>query len=131
MPASDMRTLPSEAPVGAGAAVEHRPWGWFQTVCVQPGYKVKRIGVAPGRQISLQRHRHRSEHWVVACGIATVTVGDVVADLPVGRHVDIAVGAIHRLANRTAQDMEIVELQFGERLDEDDIERLLDDFGRA
>ncbi len=108
-----------------------RPWGWFETISEQPGCKIKRIGVSPGCQISLQRHRHRAEHWVVARGTATVTVGDRVVDLEVGQHVDIAIGAVHRLANRTAQDMEIVELQFGERLDEDDIERLQDDYGRA
>lgn len=123
--------MTTTAPAPAGASRTERPWGWFETVYERPGCKVKRIGVLPGKQISLQRHRHRAEHWVVACGMATVTVGDVVADLPVGHHVDIAVGAIHRLANRTAQDMEIVELQFGERLDEDDIERLRDDFGRV
>jgi mannose-6-phosphate isomerase-like protein (cupin superfamily) len=108
-----------------------RPWGWFETVSEQPGFKIKRIGVLPGRQISLQRHRHRAEHWVVVRGIATVTVGDRVADLQVGHHVDVATGEVHRLANRTAQDMEIVEVQLGARLDEDDIERLQDDFGRT
>ena len=131
MPPSDTPAPLPDAPAGVGAATEHRPWGWFETVSAQPGYKVKRIGVLPGRQISLQRHRHRSEHWVVACGVATITVGEVEADLPVGRHVDIPPGAVHRLANRTAQAMEIVELQFGDVLDEGDIERLQDDFGRA
>jgi len=64
-------------------------------------------------------------------GIATVTVGDRVTDLEVGHHVDIATAEVHRLANRTAHAMEIVEVQLGERLDEDDIERLQDDFGRV
>ena len=108
-----------------------RPWGWFATLAEWRGCKVKRICVLPGRQISLQCHRHRAEHWIVTCGIATVAVGDRVTDLCVGQHVDIAVGVVHRLANSTAQDLEIVELQLGDLLDEDDIERLQDDYGRV
>lgn len=118
-----------------------RPWGWFRTVCQAPGYLVKRIHVHAGQQLSLQRHRHRAEHWVVVRGTAQVTVGAApsaeggaelqVRDLSVGQHVDIPQGAVHRLGNRGPDPLEIVEVQFGIVLDEDDIERLQDDYGRA
>ncbi len=107
-----------------------RPWGWFETVCERPGCKIKRIGVSPGQQLSLQRHQHRAEHWVVVVGTAVATVGARVVGLQVGEHIDIAVGEVHRLANRTAQAMELVEVPFGAVLDENDIERWPDDCGR-
>lgn len=108
-----------------------RPWGWFETVYEASGNKIKRIGVHPGQQISLQRHRQRSEHWVVTQGTAQVTLGDQVFNLPSGGHCDIAVGQVHRLANLTQDPLEIVEVQFGSYLGEDDIERLQDDYGRT
>lgn len=122
--------MPSTPANNPGARTQ-RPWGWFETVCEQPGSKIKRIGVHPGQQISLQRHRHRAEHWVVLRGVAWVTVDAAERELGVGAHVDIACGAVHRLANRTAEPMEIVEVQWGGILDEGDIERLQDDYGRA
>lgn len=108
-----------------------RPWGWFETVSEAPGNKVKRIRVHPGQQISLQKHNHRSEHWVVVLGTARVTVDGHQADLAPGQHVDIAQGAVHRLANLTAAPVEIIEVQFGSYLGEDDIVRLQDDYGRS
>jgi mannose-6-phosphate isomerase len=108
-----------------------RPWGWYEAVSVAPGNKIKRIGVLPGRQISLQKHQHRAEHWVVVAGTATVTVDQQVLTLVVGEHVDIAVGQVHRLANLSTEPVEIVEEQFGAYLEEDDIVRLCDDYGRA
>ena len=108
-----------------------RPWGWFETVCEVEGHKIKRIAVHPGQQISLQRHHQRAEHWVVVQGTAQVTLGERVFDLPVGGHCDIARGQVHRLANRTQAAVEIVEVQFGAYLGEDDIERLQDDYGRT
>jgi mannose-6-phosphate isomerase len=108
-----------------------RPWGWYETVFEAPGHKVKRIGVKPGQRISLQRHRQRAEHWVVVLGSATVTVGDSTRVLRVGEHVDIALGDVHRLTNETTSAVEIVEVQFGAYLGEDDIERLQDDYGRG
>lgn len=107
-----------------------RPWGWFETVSETPGTKIKRIGVLAGQQISLQRHSRRSEHWVVVQGQATVTLGQEVLSLGVGQSCDIAVGQVHRLANQTDSLVEIVEVQFGSYLSEDDIERLQDDYGR-
>ena len=108
-----------------------RPWGWYETVSEAPGNKVKRIRVHPGQQLSLQKHHQRAEHWVVVLGTAVVTVGDQVMELVPGRHVDIAVGAVHRLTNKTDAPVEIVEVQFGDYLGEDDIVRLQDDYGRA
>ena len=108
-----------------------RPWGWYEAVSVAPGNKIKRIGVLPGRQISLQKHQHRAEHWVVVAGTATVTVDQQVLTLVVGEHVDIAVGQVHRLANLSTEPVEIVEVQLGAYLEEDDIVRLCDDYGRA
>lgn len=108
-----------------------RPWGWYETVSEVPGNKVKRICVLPGCQISLQKHQQRAEHWVVVLGTAHITVGAQVLTLAVGGHVDIAMGEVHRLANLTAEPVEIVEVQFGDYLGEDDIVRLSDDYGRA
>ena len=108
-----------------------RPWGWYETVSEVPGNKIKRIGMLPGQQLSLQKHHRRAEHWVVVQGTATITVGEQVLTLGVGGHVDIAVGTVHRLANLTAEPVEIVEVQFGDYLGEDDIVRLSDDYGRV
>lgn len=107
-----------------------RPWGWYETVSEVAGNKVKRIRVHPGQQISLQKHHQRAEHWVVVQGMAHVTAGERVVDLAPGQHVDIAIGEVHRLANLTDQPVEIVEVQFGNYLGEDDIVRLQDDYGR-
>ena len=107
-----------------------RPWGWYEAVSEVVGYKIKRIGVLPGQQLSLQKHAHRSEHWVVVQGKARVTLGSMVVDLVVGQHCDIAVGQVHRLANVTKDMVVIVEVQLGSYLGEDDIVRLEDDYGR-
>jgi mannose-6-phosphate isomerase len=108
-----------------------RPWGWYETVSEVAGNKVKRIRVHPGQQLSLQKHHRRAEHWVVVLGRAQVTVGDRVEDLVPGQHIDIAVGEVHRLTNQTTDPVEIVEVQFGDYLGEDDIVRLQDDYGRS
>ncbi|MBS7808126.1 phosphomannose isomerase type II C-terminal cupin domain [Variovorax sp. PCZ-1] len=113
-----------------------RPWGWYESIDEAPGLKVKRIGVHPGKQISLQKHAQRAEHWLVVRGKAVVTLGQADGSmreikLEVGQHCDIALGQIHRLANRTEEPVEIVEVQLGSYLGEDDITRLADDFGRV
>jgi mannose-6-phosphate isomerase-like protein (cupin superfamily) len=108
-----------------------RPWGWFETVSEMPGSKIKRIGVNPGQQLSLQRHHRRAEHWVVVQGTAHVTLDGREFDLDVGGQCDIALGQVHRITNRTLAPVEIVEVQFGTYLGEDDIERLQDDYGRT
>ncbi len=117
-----------------------RPWGWYEAIDEasfgDTGFKLKRIGVHPGKQLSLQKHAQRAEHWVVVRGKAVVTLGDSQGqlrevELGVGQHIDIALGQVHRLTNRTAEAVEIVEVQLGSYLGEDDITRLADDFGRA
>lgn len=108
-----------------------RPWGWYETLSEVPGHKVKRIRVNPGQQLSLQKHLQRAEHWVVVLGQAHVTVGEQVLILVPGGHVDIAIGQVHRLTNRSAAPVEIIEIQFGHYLGEDDIVRQGDDYGRT
>lgn len=107
-----------------------RPWGWFETLSEVPGSKIKRLHVAPGQQISLQKHAHRTEHWVVTQGTARVTLDERSFDLGPGQCCDIALGQVHRVANPTTQAVEIVEVQFGSYLGEDDIVRLHDEYGR-
>ena len=108
----------------------HRPWGTFTVVDSGPGFQVKRILVHPGAALSLQRHKHRAERWVVVRGDATVTRGDDVFTLAVGGSVDIPAGTVHRLANEGAGPLEIIEVQQGDYLGEDDIVRLEDKYGR-
>lgn len=108
-----------------------RPWGWYETVSEVPGNKIKRIRVHPGQQLSLQKHHQRSEHWVVVQGTARITLDERQFDLRQGQTCDIALGQVHRLANLTQDAVEIVEVQFGNYLGEDDIVRLQDDYGRA
>ena len=110
---------------------ETRPWGEFHVLDEKPGYKVKRISVTPGGRLSLQSHKHRGEHWTVAAGTATVTVNDKVMELAPAQSVDIPKGAVHRLENHGAEMLEIIEVQFGAYLGEDDIVRYEDAYHRA
>jgi mannose-1-phosphate guanylyltransferase/mannose-6-phosphate isomerase len=120
---------------GRPVATEHlrsyRPWGWYQTMDLGERFRVKRIVVKPGAKLSLQRHHHRSEHWVVVRGTAEVTVDTSVRTLHENESVYIPIGAIHRLANPGKIPVEIIEVQTGTYLEEDDIERIEDEFGRA
>jgi mannose-6-phosphate isomerase-like protein (cupin superfamily) len=110
---------------------ETRPWGSFYVLDEGRGFKVKRIVVSPGGRLSLQSHALRSEHWTVVAGEATVTVGDSVGVLMRGGSVDIAQGARHRLENFGASDVEVIEVQFGDYLGEDDIVRYDDVYQRS
>jgi len=110
---------------------EDRPWGSWHVIEDGQGYKVKRIVVHPGKRLSLQTHRHRSEHWVVIFGIATCTIGDLEVEAGPGECIDVPQGAAHRLANLHSEDLQIIEVQHGAYTGEDDIQRLDDDFGRA
>ena len=110
---------------------EMRPWGAWYVVDEGPGYKVKRIHVLPGRRLSLQTHRYRSEHWVVIAGVATCEVGDERREVRPGESVDVPVGAAHRIANLHTEELVIIEVQRGSYTGEDDICRLEDDYGRA
>ena len=110
-----------------------RPWGWYINVEGNDysGYKIKRIGVYPGKRLSLQSHKHRSEHWVIARGKARVQVNDDFYLLGPNEHVFIPVEALHRMENIGDEMVEFVETQIGGYLGEDDIVRYQDDFGRA
>ena len=107
-----------------------RPWGAYTILEEAPGYKVKRITVMPGRRLSLQLHHKRSEHWVVINGKARVTRGQEVYDLHAGQSTGIPVETPHRLENPGSEVLEIIEVQNGTYLGEDDIVRFQDDFGR-
>ncbi len=113
--------------------LEHdvRPWGEYFVLEEGPGFKVKRIRVKPGGRLSLQSHKQRAEHWVVVQGRATVTVGDVVRHIGPGEVADIGIGDRHRLENFSGADMELIEVQFGPYLGEDDITRYDDAYDRA
>jgi len=106
-----------------------RPWGWFETLAGGDHYQVKRLLIRSGRRLSLQRHHHRCEHWVVVAGSGELQVAEVVMAAVPGTTVFIPQGAIHR-AQGGSDDLEIVEVQRGDWLSETDIERLADDFGR-
>jgi mannose-1-phosphate guanylyltransferase/mannose-1-phosphate guanylyltransferase/mannose-6-phosphate isomerase len=95
------------------------------------GFKVTRIVVIPGGRLSLQSHKHRAEHWTVVAGEATVTIGDAVRKLARGQAVDIGQGDVHRLENFGETDVELIEVQFGDYLGEDDIVRYDDAYSRA
>ncbi|MDP2982063.1 MAG: phosphomannose isomerase type II C-terminal cupin domain [Candidatus Latescibacter sp.] len=110
---------------------DHRPWGYFIILSDEPDHKVKRIVVYPGKRLSLQRHRLRSEHWFVISGEILVTVGNEVIHLQAGESIDIPLGAVHRLENPGTVEAIFVEIQRGDYFGEDDIERFEDDFGRA
>jgi len=109
----------------------HRPWGWYDSIDSGPRFQVKRIMVKPGAELSLQMHHHRAEHWVVVCGTAEVTNGDEVIILTENQSTFIPQGQKHRLANRSAVPLEIIEVQSGSYLGEDDIVRFEDTYGRS
>jgi len=115
---------------GISHTVVNRPWGTYQTVDSGNGYQVKRITVKPGSKLSLQKHAKRAEHWVVVNGTARVTRDDDLLTLRPGMYVYIPLGAVHRLENIGTDLMELIEVQAGTYLGEDDIVRLSDDYGR-
>lgn len=109
-----------------------RPWGWYKNIEGNDlsGFKVKRIGVYPGKKLSLQSHNHRSEHWVIVKGKAKVQVGKDFLILNENQHVYIPKETLHRMENIGGGELEFVETQIGSYLGEDDIQRYEDDFGR-
>lgn len=120
---------------GAREHIEHltvyRPWGSYTVLEDHPTHKVKRIVVNPGGRLSLQSHEHRAEHWVVVSGIATVTNGPAVCDLKPNESTYIPVGEKHRLENKGNVPVELIEVQVGAYLGEDDIKRYDDQYGRT
>ncbi|WP_341924998.1 phosphomannose isomerase type II C-terminal cupin domain [Nocardioides psychrotolerans] len=112
-------------------ARQERPWGHWEILDRNDGYQVKRLTVLPRSRLSLQTHRHRSEHWLVVTGTATCLVGEMQSIARQGAHVFVPRGAVHRLGNRQDTILEVIEIQLGTYLGEDDIVRLQDDHGRA
>lgn len=113
----------------ASSKTQHRPWGSFTVIGEGDGFKVKIIEVLPGEALSLQYHRHRKEYWTVTCGSGYVTVGDVEYFASAPASFEIGRGEIHRA--RSDEGMTFVEVQYGDRLDEDDIVRLEDKYNRS
>jgi mannose-1-phosphate guanylyltransferase len=108
----------------------HRPWGTYTVLEDTPGYKIKRIEVKPGSRLSLQKHFHRNEHWIVVSGTATVTVGDETRLVRPNESTYIKMGEVHRLENQGKIPVVLIEAQVGEYTGEDDIVRISDDFKR-
>ncbi len=109
----------------------YRPWGWYETLALDARFQVKQIMVPPGKKLSLQSHHHRSEHWVVVKGTATVTVDDEVKLVTENQSVYIPLGAVHRLENPGKVDLHLIEVQTGAYLGEDDILRYEDAYNRS
>jgi mannose-1-phosphate guanylyltransferase/mannose-6-phosphate isomerase len=108
----------------------HRPWGWYDSIDEGERFKVKRIQVKPGAALSLQKHHHRAEHWIVVKGTAEITVGEKVVLLSENQSTYIPLGETHRLVNPGTIPLEIIEVQSGSYLGEDDIVRFEDQYGR-
>jgi len=108
----------------------HRPWGYYESIDMGERFQVKRIVVNPGGMLSLQKHRHRAEHWVVVRGTAEVTIGEDVRPVHENESIFIPIGSVHRLANQGRIPLELIEVQTGSYLGEDDIVRLDDLYKR-
>ena len=109
----------------------HRPWGYYESIDAGDRFQVKRIVVLPGGVLSLQKHRHRAEHWVVVCGTAEVTVNETTRPVHENESIYIPIGSVHRLANQGRIPLELIEVQTGSYLGEDDIVRLEDVYRRT
>ena len=118
-------------PQASAANPARRPWGSYAVLHESPGCKVKRIEVAPGGKLSLQSHRHRSEHWTTALGVMRVTIEERTFDMAVDESCHIPRGAKHRMENATDSPAALIEVQIGDYLEEDDITRYEDIYGRA
>ena len=108
-----------------------RPWGTYTVLDEQGSYKIKRIEVLPGQRLSLQKHHHRSEHWIVVSGTAKVTCGGEESIVNINESTFIPIGMSHRLENPGVISLTIIEVQSGEYLGEDDIVRFQDDYHRV
>jgi mannose-1-phosphate guanylyltransferase/mannose-6-phosphate isomerase len=111
--------------------VVHRPWGSYDSLEAGSRFQVKRIVVKPGASLSLQKHHHRAEHWIVVSGTAEVTCDDKVFLLGENQSTYIPLGSVHRLRNPGKMPLELIEVQSGSYLGEDDIVRFDDVYGRA
>ncbi len=107
------------------------PWGRYRVLDQGPGFQVKKLMVKPGGALSSQSHEHRSEHWVVATGIALVTIEGRTDSLSPGETADVPVRTVHRIRNETDGPVEVIEVQYGDHISEDDVRRYEDLYGRA
>lgn len=127
-----MKTENKELTKDGSPMFEERPWGNYTVLDEGENFKVKRIEVLPQKRLSYQKHRHRAEHWFVVQGTANVTIDGQEIMVKSGNAIDIALGAAHRVENQHLSETVIfIEVQRGDYLGEDDIERLSDDFGRS
>ncbi len=111
--------------------IVNKAWGSFEIINEGEKYTVKKLIVIPGGQLSLQSHEHRSEHWIIAKGNAEVIINDETFYLHENQHIFIPKGAKHRLANRAEQTLVVVEMWFGDNLNENDIKRYEDIYNRG
>ena len=122
----------TKKPAAAKPQAENvRPWGRYDVLDEGAGFKVKRITVKPGQRLSYQSHRRRQEFWTFVAGRARLTINDAISELGVGGTCRIAVGDRHRVENPGTEPMAFIEVQLGDYLGEDDIQRFDDDYGRA
>lgn len=126
-----LRANPDAKPLIESHRTTYRPWGGYSSVLSGARFQVKRLFVRPGKQLSLQKHHHRAEHWVVVSGTAEVTVDNKVTVLSENESIYLPLGCVHRLANPGKILLELIEVQTGSYLGEDDIIRIADDFGRS
>jgi len=108
----------------------NRPWGNWEVLSQAKGFKVKTMEVSPGKRLSLQKHKQRIEHWVVLEGEAKVTSNDKIIILSKDQYISIGKNIVHRVENCKNETLKILEIQIGSYLEEDDIQRLEDDYGR-
>ncbi len=108
-----------------------KPWGSFEILKSGKKFLLKKIYVKPGGVLSLQNHEHRSEHWIVVEGKAEITINDKITDLKENENIFIPKGAVHRMANKTDIDLVIIEIWYGDKLDENDIKRYKDIYNRV
>ncbi|MBV8060370.1 MAG: phosphomannose isomerase type II C-terminal cupin domain, partial [Alphaproteobacteria bacterium] len=124
-----MTKIPADADLDR--SFSERPWGGYECIARGTNYQVKRITVLPGQSISLQKHLHRAEHWVVVQGVAKTECDGDVRHLNPNDNVYIPLGAVHRLTNPGTEVTEIIEVQYGDQISEEDIIRLQDNYGRV
>lgn len=125
-----LASMEKTAPLTESHRTSYRPWGGYTSILNGERFQVKRLFVTPGKKLSLQKHHHRSEHWIVVRGTAEVTIGDRTIPLRENESVYIPQGEVHRLANPGKILLELIEVQTGSYLGEDDIIRIEDEFGR-
>lgn len=123
--------VPPSTSTLSGEKVEHRPWGSYESIRKENSFQIKKIVVEPGQKLSLQKHKHRAETWVVVSGRGQVIKGNETFALTAGSYIHIRQGEIHRMTNPSNEPLVFVEVQFGQYLGEDDIERLEDNYGRV